>query len=60
MGCLGDPRWPNGPQLEGAIRPGRRAECMEMMKHAAYARSLLRSMVVSDTSQASDHKFLLP
>ena len=59
MGCFEDPRWPNVPQLEEAIRPGRSAECVEMIIHAAYAyaRSFQRSTVISDISQASERKF---
>ena len=59
MGCFEDPRWPNVPQLEEAIRPGRSAERVEMIIHAAYAyaRSFQRSTVISDISQASERKF---
>ena len=57
MGCLEDPRWPNGPQLEEATHLGRSAECVEMIIHGAYARSFQGSIVVSGISQASDRKF---
>ena len=39
MGCLNESRWLNGPQLEKANRHGWTVKCVEMMIHAANARS---------------------